>query len=104
MSKTKHGGKRAGAGRKRLAVPKVPIHIMVTPDTKHQLWLMCKSDGVSQALKISELINAAEIDPTPWETFESPENPATDEQVQASITRMMEETRAKSTPTKQTKP
>jgi hypothetical protein len=57
MSKIKHGGKRDRAGRPPLDIPKVQLSVKITPETFHQLRLMCKSDGISQAKKITQLIN-----------------------------------------------
>ncbi len=54
--KSTRGGVRAGAGRKRLAVARVPVHVMVAPEIKDLFVRKATASGQSQAKFFASLI------------------------------------------------
>jgi len=56
MSKTTHGGKREGAGRKALPVPKKKVRLNFDPDIMEMLIRICKREQTSYDKRVTEWI------------------------------------------------
>ena len=57
---TPHGGKRKGAGRKPLAVPKVGLTVRLDPSLVSKLNAICKARKRSQAKQVEDWIRRAD--------------------------------------------
>jgi hypothetical protein len=55
--KPTRGGARAGSGRKRRTVPRVPITVRLEPQDAERLRELCRAAGFSQAVWIARAIN-----------------------------------------------